>query len=784
MSASMSHEAKELYEFGPFRIDPDKETLLRGGQPVPLTPKTFQILLVLVRHSKEVVTKDELMKMVWPDTFVEEANLSRNIFMLRKALGETAQDRYIVTVPGRGYRLAENVHLVPGEELTVVAASHSRLQVDVTETKPWRWGPMAAVVLLAAAAGATWLVLHHREAPRRIAALGGKDTVVLADFANLTGDPVFDETLRRGLAIQLEQSPFLSLVSDERVHQILSMMGRSSDGHLTPAIAYEVCERAGSTAVLEGSIRPIGNEYVLGLSARNCHNGEILDEEQVQATRKEDVLNALSKMAGNFRTRIGESFTTIEQHNTPLAEATTPSLDALKAYSMGWKVVSTTGSAASVPLYQRAVEIDPHFAMAYAMLGRVYGDVGESALSAENTTKAWQLRDRTTGWERFFIAASYDMQVTGNLERAQQTCEGWAQTYPRDTRPYGFLSGAIYPVQGRYDQAIEKSRKMIEFDPDFVFGYNLLALADIATGDLEDAQRTLHAADQHKLNIPDLFVDRYQIAFLKNDQNGMDRVASQTPRESGAEDWIAHIQSTALAYSGHLQQATKMSHRAIDLAQHSNQPERAALFQSEEAIRDAFFENKPTAVRHAESALTLSRGRDVEYGAAFALALSGNLPRAGVLADDLEGRFPEDTAVQFIYVPELRALIALKQDKPARAIELLQSTTPYEEGEPPSSFFGFYGMYYSAYLRGEAYLAERQGLAAAAEFQKILDHRGVVISDPIGALAHLQQGRAFALLGDQVKAKAAYKEFLQLWKDADPGIPVFERARVENANLD
>ena len=784
MSVSMSQGVKELYEFGPFRINPDKETLLRGGEPVPLTPKTFQILLVLVRHSKEVVTKDELMKTVWPDTFVEEANLSRNIFMLRKALGETAQDRYIVTVPGQGYRLAEDVHLVPGAELTIVAASHSKVQVEVQEPKPWRWIAVAAFVLLATAAVATWLVLHHQAVPRRTAALGEKDSVVLADFTNSTGDPVFDETLRRGLAIQLEQSPFLSLISDERVHQILSLMGRSRDGHLTPAIAYEVCERAGSTAVLEGSIRPIGNQYVLGLSAKNCRNGEILDEEQVQAARKEDVLNALGKMAGNFRTRVGESFTTIEQHNTPLAEATTPSLEALKAYSMGWKVVSTTGSAAAVPLYQRAVEIDPTFAMAYAMLGRVYGDIGESALSAENTSKAWQLRDRVGGWERFFIDSSYDMEVTGNLERAQQTCEEWVQTYPRDTRPYGFLSGAIYPVQGRYSQAIEKSRKTIEYDPDFVFGYNILALEDIAIGDLEDAERTLKKAAERELKIPDLFIDRYQLAFLKNDQGGMTRVVSDTPRASGAEDWIAHIQSTVLAYSGHLQQATKMSQRAIDLARHSDQPERAALFQSGEAIRDAFFENKPTAVRDAESALILSRGRDVEYGAAFALALSGNLPRAGALTDDLEGRFPEDTAVQFIYVPELRALIALKQDKPAKAIELLQSTAPYEEGEPPSSFFGFYGMYYPAYLRGEAYLAGHQGFAAAAEFQKILDHRGVVISDPIGALAHLQQGRAFALAGDKVKAKAAYREFLQLWKDADPGIPVFERARLEYASLD
>jgi len=783
MSASVSRGAQELYEFGPFRIDPDKEILLRAGEPVPLTPKTFQILLVLVRHSQEVVTKDDLMKMVWPDTFVEEANLSRNIFMLRKALGESAQDhKYIVTVPGRGYRLAENVHLVPGSDLTIVAASHSKLQVDIKETKPWKWVALAAMV--AVVASASWWMMHRRAAGTGRAVLGAKDTVVLADFANSTGDPVFDETLRRGLAIQLGQSPFLSLVSDERVHQTLSMMGRPGDQQLTPEIAHEVCERTGSAAVLEGSIRPIGNQYVLGLRAKNCRNGDVLDEEQVQAARKEDVLKALDQMAGNFRTRVGESLTTIEQHNTPLAEATTPSLEALKEYSAAWKVVSASGSAASIPLYRRAVEIDPNFAMAYAMLGRVYGDIGESALSAENTSKAWRLRDRASGLERFFILASYDMQVTGNLENARQTCEAWAQSYPRDARPYGFLAGMIYPVQGRYDLAIARSREMIKSDPDFVFGYNLLALADIAVGDLADAERALDAAAERKLQIPDLLVDRYQIAFLRNDQAGMDRVVSETPREPGAEDWLAHLQSTVLAYGGHLRQATAMSQRAVDLAKHSGQPERAALFQSEEAIRAAFFEDEQNAVRRAESALALSHGRDVEYGAAFALALSGNLPRARVLADDLEKRFPEDTAVQFIYVPELHAAIALHEHEPAKAIELLQATLPYERGESPSSFFGFYGMYYSAYLRGEAYLAERQGLPAAAEFQKILDHPGVVISDPIGALAHLEQGRAFALLGDKVRAKAAYREFLQLSKEADPGISVFERARVEDVNLD
>jgi eukaryotic-like serine/threonine-protein kinase len=664
-----------------------------------------------------------------------------------------------------------------------VAASHSKVWADVTETKPRRWVAAAVVALLTVALGASWGIWHRQAVSTLRPVLGEKDTVVLADVTNSTGDPVYDDTIRQGLAVQLEQSPFLSLVSDQRVHQTLSLMGQSADVRLTPEIAHEVCERTGSAAVLEGSIRPIGNQYVLGLRATNCRTGELLDEEQTQAARKEDILNALSQIAGKFRTRVGESLTTIEQHNTPLADATTSSLEALKAYSMAWKVVSTTGSAAGVPLYQRAVEIDPQFAMAYGMLGRIYADVGELALSAENTSKAWQLRNRASDWERYFIVVSYHVQVTGNLEKAQQTCDAWAQTYPRDTRPYGFLSGMIYPVQGRYDQAIEKSRKTIESDPDSAFGYNILALADIATGDLEGAERVLQKADQRKLKIPDLFVDRFEIAFLKNDQDGMHRVASQTPRESGAEDWIGHLESTVLAYSGRLRQATKMSQRAVDLARHGDQPERAALFQSGEAIRDAFFEDKATAVRRAESALVLSRGRDVQYGAAFALALSGNLSRARVLADDLERRFPEDTAVKFIYVPELRALIALKQHEPARAIELLQTAVPYEEGAPPSSFFGFYGMYYSVYLRGEAYLAEHQGLAAAAEFQKIIDHPGVVISDPIGALAHVQLGRAFALSGEKVKAKTSYREFLKLWKDADPRISVLERARIEYMNL-
>ena len=330
MASSENQKLQELYEFGPFRVDPARETLLKAGMAVPLTPKTFQILLVLVRHGQEIVTKDDLMKSVWPDTFVEEANLSRNIFMLRKAMGETAQDhRYIVTIPGRGYRLTENVRLVPGEEFAIAAASHSRVQIEVKETRPWRGIAFGAVIVLAVAAGLwRWL------SPRRTV-LSAKDTVVLADFANSTGDPVFDETLRQGLAIQLRQSPFLGLISDQRVAHTLRLMGQGAGARLTTELARGVCERTGSAAILEGSIAPLGNQYVIALQARSCRSGEVLDQEQTQAGRKEDVLSALSQLASRFRNRIGESLTTIQEHNAPLSEATTPSLEALEAYSAG-----------------------------------------------------------------------------------------------------------------------------------------------------------------------------------------------------------------------------------------------------------------------------------------------------------------------------------------------------------------------------------------------------------------------------------------------------------------
>jgi eukaryotic-like serine/threonine-protein kinase len=777
MSAVGSPMGKELYEFGPFRVDPEKQTLLRGDELIALNPKTFQLFLVLLRHGNQIVTKDELMKSVWPDTFVEETNLTRNIFALRKALGDSQQSRYIITVPGQGYRLAEGVRLVSETDLRIVAASHSKVQIQILETKRWGWIAAAVIVIFVIGAGTFRFLLP------RTPVLTEKDTIVLADFANSTGDPVFDGTLRQGLAVQLEQSPFLSLIPDRRIHQILRLMGKTAGTPLTAAIAHEICERTGSAAALEGSIALIGSRYVLGLRATNCRTGDVLDEEQVQSVRKEEVLNALSEVARKFRTRVGESISAVEKHDTPLAEATTPSLEALKAYSTALRVHASSGAIASLPLFKRATEIDPHFAMAHAWLGRAYADLDESDLAAESISRGWQLRDRTSDRENLWITAAYHTLVTGNLEKARQTCQAWLQIYPRDPAPHQLFSGMINKSAGRYEEAADEAQKAIALDPDFAIGYYNLGVNNAYLGRLEEADKAVERAVARGLEIDEFLMLRYDVAFLRGDQAGMDREAARARAKSGAANWISNREAFALAYSGHLRQAREASRRAVSEAQQTAQLERAGLWEAGEAVREAFFGNLRQAKERAMVALEQSRDREVEYGAAVALALSGDSSRSETLANDLDTRFPEDTAVQFSYLPVLRALLALSRKDARKAIEVLQTAAPHELGAPRSGIQALFGALYPVYVRGDVYLTEHRGAEAAAEFQKILDHRGIVVSDPVGALAHLQLGRAYALSDDVTKAKSAYQDFLTLWKDADRNIPVLVQAQAEYANL-
>jgi tetratricopeptide (TPR) repeat protein len=639
----------------------------------------------------------------------------------------------------------------------------------------WIWIGAAAVVATAVAAG---VIYSRRPAP-----LTDKDTIVLAEFTNTTGDPVFDDTLRQGLAVQLQQSPFLSLISEERIRKELGLMQQTADARLTSQLAQDVCVRTSSAAVLDGSIAPLGSQYVLGLRARNCNTGDILADEQAQAARKEEVLGALSELAGRLRTRVGESLATIERHSKPLPEATTASLEAWKAFASASVAYEEDGAAAAVPLFERAVAIDPGFAMAHARLGIHYSNIREATLARESTIEAFRLRDRASDVERFYIDTLHDRNVTGNLERQTQTMESWARTYPRDPTPHGLLAGLATTGIGRYEQSIAAADKALALDPGRPPTYNSKANSQLRLNRLADAEATLLRASEFKLEFPNFLLVRYFIAFLNGDVEGMRRTASLARERRGLEDMIAHVEALDLARSGRLREARRTSAVAVDTARKGDQRERGALFDAATAVWEAFYGYGSAAKQRVTKVLALARGREVDYAAAFALVLAGDVTRSRALADELAKHYPEDTSVQYMYLPALRALFSLSARDPASAIQSLQTASRFDLALGGLGFNGYFGALYPIYVRGLAYLAAGQPVEAAGEFQRILDHRSIVLVDPVDAMARLQLARALTLAGDTMKAKSAYSDLLTLWKNADPDTPALEQARAEYASL-
>ena len=619
--------------------------------------------------------------------------------------------------------------------------------------------------------------LYTRRAPK----LTDKDTIVVADFANKTGDTEFDETLRQALAVGLGQSPFLSLIPDQRVHGTLHLMGRPENTPVIGDVAREICERTFSAAVVQGSISRLGSQYVLGLRASNCRTGDMLFDDQVQSAKKDDVLKSLGQVARKFRTKVGESLATIKDHSTPLIEATTPSLEAWKLYCDAFNVAITENNAGAIPLLQRAVQIDPKFATAYAFLARVYADSWQPALAAENIRKAYELRNHASDTERFFITVNYHQQFTGNLEEAERTGELWSATYPRDLDAYTMLS-AIYQNLGKYEKSAEFAKQAVEMNPSFPPGPANLAWAYLFLERYADAEKTVRQAAERQLNFPDLILLPYAIAFYRDDRPGMERAAARGRDNPESADWMTNTEASVLAYSGHLQQARAMTRRAVDMEKQAHQPERAAMYEAAAAVREAFFGNASGAQSRAKAALELSKSRDVEYGAAFALAFSGDIAGSQPLANDLEKRFPEDTLVRFTYLPIHRALVALSHYNSSAAIEQLQVAAPYDLAIP-GSWFAFFGNMYAPYVRGQAYLSAHRYREAVGEFQKLLDHPGIVFADPVRAAARLQRGRALAAAGDGTKARAAYQNFLTFWKDADSDILLLKQARTEYMKL-
>jgi serine/threonine protein kinase/tetratricopeptide (TPR) repeat protein len=635
------------------------------------------------------------------------------------------------------------------------------------------WIAVAALVAIAAIGAGAWFYLH------RAPVLTSKDSVILAEFTNTTGDPVFDGSLRQGLASQLAQSPFLNIVSDQQIAGTLRLMGQPTSARLTDELAKQVCQRDGSAAVLSGSIAQIGSQYNLILNAENCATGALLASAQAVASDKNKVLDALGNVATSIRGKLGESLASIQKFNKPLADVTTPSLEALQAFTLGQQAVGNGSSAAAVAPLQRAISLDANFAMAYAMLGTAYSNLGENNLAAENTKKAYDLRDRVSEREKFYISSHYQQMVTGDLLKANQVYQLWAQTYPQDWIAVGNL-GVDDLMLGQYDAALAANRRSLDLLPSSGSSYTNLAANYMALDRLDEAAAIFQQAKAHGIDSPLLHLSRYQLAFMQGDTATMASEAAWGSGKPGIEDVFLDMQGDTAAYTGQLAQANDLTARAVASAQQAGEKETAAVYQAEAALREALVGDAAQARQQAAAALKISNGRDTEFAATVALAIAGDVAQAQKLSDDLAKRFPEDTVAQVTYLPTINAAIALAQNAPAKAIADLQAVSPYELGQPAVTISL---NFYPVYVRGLAYLAAHQGAQAATEFQKILDHPGIAFNEVIAPLAHLGIARARALSGDKPGARKAYQDFLALWQHADPGIPVLQQAKAEYAKL-
>jgi tetratricopeptide (TPR) repeat protein/class 3 adenylate cyclase len=645
-----------------------------------------------------------------------------------------------------------------------------------------------ATILVIGLAVSGWLFFS-----RKAHALTDKDTIVLADFTNKTGDAIFDDTLKTALNVSLRQSPFLNVLSDSEVAKTLKFMTRPADTKLTPEVARELCQRAGSKAYLAGTIGSLGSEYVLGLKAVNCQSGDTLAEEQVTATSKERVLDTLGEATTKLRGELGESLASVEKLDVPLEQATTSSLEALQAFSLGEKAYNEKGSAAALPYVQRAIQLDPNFATAYSEAGNVYASLGEPGRASEYYTKAFELREHASEPEKLRFTALYYWGVTGELEKASQTYLQWIESYPRDYYPHNDL-GIVYAEQGQYERAAAECREGLRLGPDDVFPYEVLANSLLALQRFDGAQQIIQQAQARKLDDWGIHDFLYGLAFLRGDSLGMADQQQWFGGRPNAEHFgLSHASDTE-AYAGHLHKARELTKRSVGSAIGADNKEAGAIWQAIAAQREAAFGNLAEAKQAAVEALKLvPTSQGVEDEAALAFAMAGDTARAESLVQALEKRYPVAAQMQSLWLPGIRAQLALNRKNPLAAIDNLKPALPPIEYGWVVIGFTRLSCLYPTYIRGEAYLAAGQGVQAVAEFQKILDHSGIVVNCWTGALARLGVARGNALQARtaqgadadaaRVRALAAYKDFLALWKDADPDIPILKDAKAEYAKL-
>jgi serine/threonine protein kinase/Flp pilus assembly protein TadD len=634
----------------------------------------------------------------------------------------------------------------------------------------------AALALFAVVAGGLYLRSRLAAPVTKAAPLTEKDGVLLADFVNNTDDPVFDDALKQALTIQLSQSPFLNIVSDRKTEETLRLMGQPVQ-RITPELAREICIRTGSKATVLGSISSLGSQYVIGLSAVGCGNGDTLATEQEQAVGKKDVLKMLGRAAKDLRRKLGESLVTVEKFDVPV-EATTPSLEALQAYSMGGRTRRRNGDADAIPFFKRAIELDPDFALAYVGLSLAYFNLNQAGLAAENATKAYELRDRVSERERYRISTTYYHAVTGELEKATEVYKLWSKSYPRDDTPPLNL-GVVYQQLGRYDRAVVETEEAQRLAPTAT-GYGNLAFEYIALNRLDDADKVLQRAQSKDFDGLDIRANLYLLSFLRGNSKGMEQQLAWAAGRLGDEDVMLSGQADTEAYYGRLMRAQDYSRRAVESAVRADSKETAALWRAAAGLREAEFGNPAAARQNVHAALSLSSGRNIKLLAALTLARAGDATNAKRLVEQLklEQTASSNTMLKFYCLPTIDAAIEVSKSNPSQAILDLEAAMPYELGGPL-----MFAYLYPAWIRGQAYLAANNGTAAAVEFKKLIDHPGIALNQPTASLAHLQLGRAYALAGDASKARAAYRDFFMLWKDADPGIPILFAAKVEYTKL-
>lgn len=776
--------------FGVFQVNFKAQELRKHGVRIKLGPQPFRILAMLLEKPGEIVTREELQARIWPaDTFVDfEQGLNGAVKKLRTALGDSPENpRYIETLPRIGYRFVAPVRTLeerPGAKDTESIGAAKQIPPQkapeaISSAEANRrgrsialFGAIAAIVAVVALIVAVTVVLSLRKPKIRLTTA---DTMIVAPFENTTGEAVFDDALHQGLLVGLEQSPYFQIYPERKAATILKQMGRSSEERLQTAAVVELCQRAGGKVAVQGAISNLGSAYLIGLTAYRCDNGEAIAHDQAQAGKKEEVLDALQQATTRMRPRLGESLPSIQKYNAPLEQATTSSLEALKVYGKGLLTSYTQGDRQAIPYFQRAIELDPNFAMAYGRLASIYDNAGETQMAKEAVENAFAHREHCTESERLWIEAWYNLYATGDLEKAASILEAWLQSYPPSANVTNDLA-AIYGNLGRYEKAVDLLKRSIELDPTDGAAYSNLAVSLMALNRLDEARAAIDEADRHTRRVEYLLEARYWGAFLRNDPEEMERTVSAAAEDPESRAVLARDQSNTETYFGRFAKARELSETAAEIFEKQGDREAAAICLAEAAVREAEAGGANGTRDLMERALKLSRNQDVVVLSSLVAAQGGEPSKAEAIMDMLSKEHPASTLIQKYWAPVIRARVELRTGRARKALATLEPTLPYDFAEAPAFAIS---VMYPCYVRGEAALALGDFPAAQAEFQKIVDHPGMGLNFPLQSLAFLQLGRAQAGGGDKEKARESYGKFLQRWKAAEGSLALKERARAE-----